>query len=192
VCGRIDKKLAEKVSSNTVDIVFTSPPYLTAQKYIRTSKLELFWLGYSEKEVNYFEKISIGTERIRKNLDYASLGVKSIDSLTDYVLPKSYERGLMIYKYFKGMLEALKEMHRLLRNNGYAILVVGDNKVLDKRVDTYRLLVDAAVSIGFTEICILKDTIRNRSMMTKRNGTGGLIKNEYIAILKKEAQECFK
>jgi hypothetical protein len=92
----------------------------------------------------------------------------------------------MIYKYFKDMLEALKEMHRLLRNNGYAILVVGDNKVLDKRVDTYRLLVDAAVSIGFTEICILKDTIRSRSMMTKRNGTGGLIKNEYVAILKKE------
>jgi len=29
-------------------------------------------------------------------------------------------------------------------------------------------------------------------MMTKRNGTGGLIKNEYVAILKKEAQECFK
>jgi len=187
VRGRINKKLAEKVSSNTVDIVFTSPPYLTAQKYIRTNKLELFWLGYSEKEVNYFEKTSIGTERIKKDLDYASLGVKSIDSLTDYVLPKSYERGLMVYKYFKDMLEALKEMHRLLRNNGYAILVVGDNKVLDKRVDTYRLLVDAAVSIGFTEICILKDTIRSRSMMTKRNGTGGLIKNEYVAILKKEA-----
>jgi hypothetical protein len=187
VCGRINKKFAGKVPSNTIDIVFTSPPYLTAQKYIRTNKLELFWLGYSDEEVNYLEKMSIGTERIKKDLEYASLGIKSIDSLIDYVLPKSYERGLMIYKYFKDMLEALKEMHRLLRNNGYAILVVGDNKVLDKRVDTYRLLVDTAVSIGFTEICILKDTIRNRSMMTKRNGTGGLIKNEYVAILKKEA-----
>jgi 16S rRNA G966 N2-methylase RsmD len=187
VCGRINKKLAEKVPSNTIDIVFTSPPYLTAQKYIRTNKLELFWLGYSNEEVNYLEKISIGTERIKKDLEYEPLGIKSIDSLTEYVLPKSYERGLMVYKYFKDMLEALKEMHRLLRNNGYAVLVVGDNKVLDKKVDTYRLLVDAAVSIGFTEICILKDTIKSRSMMTKRNSTGGLIKNEYVAILKREA-----
>ena len=187
VCGRINKKLAEKVPSNTIDIVFTSPPYLTAQKYIRTNKLELFWLGYSDEEVNYLDKMSIGTERIKKDLEYASLGIESIDSLIDYVLLKSYERGLMIYKYFKDMLEALKEMHRLLDREGYLILVVGDNKVLGKKVNTYRLLADATVNTGFSEIVILKDTIRSRSMMTKRNGTGGLIKNEYVAILKKEA-----
>ena len=126
-------------------------------------------------------------EKIKKDLEYASLGIESIDSLIDYVLLKSYERGLMIYKYFKDMLEALKEMHRLLDREGYLILVVGDNKVLGKKVNTYRLLADATVNTGFSEIVILKDTIRSRSMMTKRNGTGGLIKNEYVAILKKEA-----
>jgi len=31
-----------------VDILITSPPYLQAQEYIRSTKLELFWLGYSE------------------------------------------------------------------------------------------------------------------------------------------------
>jgi hypothetical protein len=35
-------------------------------------------------------------------------------------------------------------------------------------------------------VLTLKDLIRNRSMITKRNGTGGLIKNEYITILHKE------
>ena len=30
-----------------VDIMLTSPPYLQAQEYIRSLKLELFWLGYS-------------------------------------------------------------------------------------------------------------------------------------------------
>lgn len=186
-CGKIDKKLVEEVPPNSIDLIFTSPPYLTAQKYIRTNKLELFWLGYSEREVTNLEKISIGTEKPRRELEVSPLGVKSIDSLVDYALPKSFYRGLMVYKYFKDMLEALKEMHRLLNEEGYLLLVVGDNKVLGKKVDTYRLLADAATQIGFVEIVTLKDTIRTRSMMTKRNGTGGLIKNEYVIILKKGA-----
>jgi hypothetical protein len=31
-----------------VNILITSPPYLQAQEYIRTTKLELFWLGFKE------------------------------------------------------------------------------------------------------------------------------------------------
>ena len=186
-CGRIDKKSVEDVCLNSIDLIFTSPPYLTAQKYIRTNKLELFWLGYNEIEVSNLEKTSIGTEKIQKDSEISSLGVKSIDLLVDYALSKPSDRALMIHKYFKDMIEALKEMHCLLRKGGYTVLVVGDNKVLGRKVNTYRLLADAAVGVGFSEITILKDMIRSRSMMTKRNGTGGLIKNEYVVILKKEA-----
>jgi len=60
-CGRMDKQSAIEFPSNSIDLIFTSPPYITAQKYIRTSKLELFWLGYSEKEISILEKSSIGT-----------------------------------------------------------------------------------------------------------------------------------
>lgn len=184
--GRIDKTSVEDMPSSSVDLIFTSPPYLTAQKYIRTNKLELFWLGYSDREVSNLEKQSIGTERVSKELGISSLGIRSIDLLVKYALPKSFYRALMVYKYFEDMLKALREMHRLLTRNGYAILVIGDNRVLGKRANTHRLLADAAVRIGFHEIVILKDAIRSRSMMTKRNGTGGLIKDEYVIILKKK------
>jgi len=42
-----------------VDILLTSPPYLQAQEYIRSFKLELFWLGYSEEEVRRLQKLEI-------------------------------------------------------------------------------------------------------------------------------------
>ncbi len=184
-CGRIDKNSITDLPSNSVDIILTSPPYITAQKYIRTNKLELFWLGYTEKEVNDFEKASIGTERVQKDSEISPLSIVSIDSTVDYALSISFERALMVYKYFMDMIQSLKEMYHLLNREGYLILVVGDNRVLGKKVNTYRLLADAAAQIGFIEIVTLKDTIRSRSMMTKRNSTGGLIKNEYIVILKK-------
>lgn len=184
--GRLDKNSTEEFPSKSVDIIFTSPPYLTAQKYIRTNRLELLWLGFSEEEVNYLDKVSIGTERVASKETISNLNITSIDLLINYAFNKSRKRGLMVYKYFRDMLLALKEMYRVLKNGGYAILVVGDNKVLGKKVKTYRLLADAAIEVGFREIVIFKDKIRKRSMLTKRNSTGGLIKNEYVIILKKE------
>jgi len=186
-CGRIDKSFVTDLVSGSVDIIFTSPPYLTAQKYIRTNRLELLWLGYTEKEINDLEKMSIGTEKIQKSYEITRLNINSIDSLVNYALSISFERASMVHKYFRDMIESLKEMYRLLKKGGYLILVIGDNKVLGKRVGTYRLLADAASRISFNEIVTLKDDIKSRSMMTKRNDTGGIIKNEYVILFKKEA-----
>lgn len=187
-CGRIKKRNKRKLKSSSIDIILTSPPYLTAQKYIRTTKLELLWLGYGEKEINNLDKTIIGSERISTKTEISKLGIRTIDSLINRTICKSKERGLMVYCYFENMIKVIDEMYRILKKGRYAILILGDNKVLGRRVKTYRLLTDAAIKVGFTEIAILQDKIRTRSMMTKRNGTGGLIRNEYIVLLSKGEQ----
>jgi len=185
--GFIDRSNSKRLPKNTIDIVFTSPPYLTAQKYIRTSKLELLWLGYTVEEIKELEKKSIGTERTSiSNNEQEELGFDDIDKLIEITSHKSKQRALMVHLYFKNMIKAIDEMHRVLKNGGYLVLVIGDNKVLGKWIGTYRLLADIAVNKNFKELVILKDRIKSRSMMTKRNGSGGLIKNEYVVILKKE------
>ena len=185
--GKFNKNIVEELAPNSVDIIFTSPPYLTAQKYIRTSKLELLWLEHDKEEINNLDKMSVGTERVSSQMDIRELGVISIDTLVKNTISKSKSRGLTVYLYFKDMLKVFEELNRILKREGYLILVVGDNKVLGEWISTYKLLSDAATNKGFKEILMLKDKIRNRSMMTKRNGSGGLIKEEYVIILKKEA-----
>jgi len=184
--GKLYKENSKPLPANSVGLIFTSPPYLTAQKYIRTSRLELLWLGYSEEEVSKIDKISIGTEKINSKIEIKEIGVQSIDKLVFEVFSRSKIRGIMVYEYFKNMSQALKEMYRVLKPGGYAILVMGDNSVLGNKIGTYRLIANEAVTQGFTLIGILKDEIRSRSMITKRNGTGGLIKDEYVIFLKKE------
>lgn len=185
-CGRFAKEKANLLESGSVDIVLTSPPYLTAQKYIRTNKLELFCLGYSEEEVRSLDKSSIGTESISMMTKISSLDVETIDEKIAYIRSCSHERALQVFQYCRDMIESLREIHRLLRKNSFAILVIGDNRVLKRNMETFRLLTDAAVSIGFEELVILKDNIRSYSMPTKRNGTGGIIKNEYVIVLRKD------
>ena len=39
--------------------MITSPPYLQAQEYIRSTKMELFWLGYSEAKIRELSRLEI-------------------------------------------------------------------------------------------------------------------------------------
>jgi len=184
--GRINKDSATELSSDSIEIILTSPPYITAQKYIRTNRLELFWLGYMEEEIQNLDKQSIGTERVSSTNDVYPLKVDSIDVLIDRTYSVSKKRGVTVFHYFESMLKVFKEMYRVLKKDGYAFIVVGNNEVLGEKVNTHRLLTDIALGVGFKEIAILKDEIKTRSMMRTRNGTGGLIKDEYVIILKKE------
>jgi len=188
--GRVIKNgTIRPLDSNSIDFIITSPPYLTAQKYIRTHKLELLWLGLlTEKELLGLDKELIGTEKVSlKQVDFnKQLGIKSIDRLIKWSITVSPERAALVYKYFQNMRQAISEMYRVLKNDAYAILVVGNNTVLKKKVETYRLLTDIAASVGFREVLILKDDIRGRGMITKRHNSGGLIKEEYVIILRKE------
>lgn len=84
------------------------------------------------------------------------------------------------------MIDVIKELYRILKNEEYMVLVVRDNKVLGRWIGTYRLLADIVVDKGFRELVVLKDRIKSRSMMTKRNGSSGLIKKEYVMIFQKE------
>lgn len=188
--GRVIKDSnTHPLDSNSIDLIITSPPYLNAQKYIRTHKLELLWLGIvTEKELLALDKKLIGTEKVSlKQVDFnEQLGIKSIDRLIKWAVIISPIRAALVYNYFQDMRQTISEMYRVLKNNAYAILVVGNNTVLKKKVETYRLLTDLATSMGFREILILKDNIRCRSMITKRHNSGGLIKEEYVIVLKKE------
>jgi DNA modification methylase len=148
-CGRINKKESRKLSKGSVDIILTSPPYMSAQKYIRSTKLELFWLGYTSQELLAFEKNTIGSEYVRLEKNIKKLGVKLIDELISWTYERSKERGVMIHNYFEKMDLVIKELFRVLRTGGYAIFIVGDNKILNKRIRTYELLLKLAESNGF-------------------------------------------
>lgn len=187
--GHLFKKGSKPLRSNSIDLILTSPPYLTAQKYIRTQKLELLWLDMlSQIELDELQREIIGAERVSiKETDFdLKFGVESIDSIVNWAKPFSKERAATIIKYFINMRRCLAEIHRVLKNDAYCVIVVGNNRILGRYVETHKLLADLAIDSGFKLKVILKDKIRGRGMITKRHNTGGLIKEEYIIVLKKE------
>ncbi len=48
---------------NSVDLVMTSPPYLTAIDYLRGHRLSLVWMGYTVRALRSLRATNIGSER---------------------------------------------------------------------------------------------------------------------------------
>jgi len=189
VKGIFTDSVAETLPTESVDFILTSPPYLTAQKYVRTVRLELLWLGFSENFLLKLQRGLIGTERVSlKEIGKSNrIGIERVDRLIQWA-SVSPHRAAEIVSYFRGMKQAFSEMYRVLKTGAYAVIVVGDNQVLGRNIGTHKLLVDIAISFGFNLEVILKDEIRGRGMITKRHNTGGLIKEEYIVVLRKDVQ----
>jgi len=189
VRGEIDKSHAEPIKNESIGLVITSPPYINAQKYIRTTKFELFWLGLvNEKEIIGLDRNFVGTERVYWN-EYkeASLtGIRSADTIIHRIFEKDKEKAGIVSRYFLDMRQVMREIHRVLKKRGRFILVVGDNTISGLKVNNHAILTDIAKAVGFEVETILVDKIRSRGMITKRHETGGLVLDDWVIVLRKE------
>lgn len=171
-----------------VDFVITSPPYINAQDYFRSYKLELWWLGLATpEEVRHLNKQAIGTENIPYSNDNSP--PKTENRLLDTILGKLWKinpkKSYIVYNYFENMKTTFKECNRVLKTDGYFCLITGNNTICGVQIPTYKILTYIMENIGFKLVEIGKDEIRNRALPPERNHNGGIIKDEWISVFRK-------
>jgi len=189
--GKLDKNTAAPLAGNSIGIVITSPPYINAQKYVRTTKLELWWLDMVEPStdgLSEFAEKFVGTERVpyAEYKDLNLIGNHRADEVSKRIYRINPERAGIVSRYFRDMRQVMTEVHRVLKPEGYFILVIGDNTVCGNVVENHNILAEIAQEdIGFSSEAILVDEIRSRGLITKRHETAGVIADEWILMLKK-------
>jgi len=177
-----------RVRADLVDLVVTSPPYLSAQKYVRSSSLSLGWLGLCcPDELIKLERQQIGREHFRtyELEELESTGIREVDDFLSKCFASNRQRAVAIASYFNEMRNAIKRAAEVLRSGGHMILVVGDNRVQRRRFRTASHLRSLSESEGFVTKAILIDTIRSRGLLTKRHRSAGTITAEYVIILER-------
>jgi hypothetical protein len=186
--AELTKATSRPFPSNSCGAIITSPPYGTAQKYVRNTKLEMLWLGLiREQDIADLDRRTIGTEKALKTeyTDIPRFPNAAINQALRLVADRSLYRAALTYKYFQGMQRAMLEAHRILRIGGHLIIVIGDNTVSGISVQNHRLLASLAQEIGFTVRMILSDRLDSRGMITTRHHTGGLVTHDWVVVLKK-------
>ncbi len=186
---------ARKISSileqngiEKVNFIITSPPYINAQDYFRSYKLELWWLGLSTPdEVRSLNKQAIGTETI-SGYSYDSppkVEDERLNNILKKIWHKNRKKAYIVYDYFENMKIMFKEITAILKDNKYFVLVTGCNTICGVKIPTYKILTHIANMYNFECVEIVKDEIRNRNLPPKRNHNGGIIKEEWITVYQK-------
>lgn len=173
--------------SKDIDMVITSPPYISAQKYVRSTRLEAYWLDVSKQAQLIVNKNTIGTERITSDQykDLLLTGHPKIDDLISKIYPKNPLRAGITSKYFIDMEQVLKKIYLILNKRGTLVLIIGDNTVTGLKVPTSKFLKDFCTNLGFKTDSVFIDKINSRGLMTKRNPTANLITHEWVFQLSK-------
>ncbi|MDR1556777.1 MAG: hypothetical protein LBS88_07070 [Tannerellaceae bacterium] len=176
-----------RLGDGSIDMILTSPPYAGAQKYIRSSSLNLGWLGLTiDEDLKTLDQKSIGRENyLSSELKEVKVGIKSADELLEILFKKNKLRAYIVGNYLLEMKTALDESIRVLKNGGYLVIVVGNNKVCDIEFNTQEYLTEYILSKELDLQFKLIDDIKSYGLMTKRNKTADIISREWILVLKK-------
>lgn len=196
--GKIKKGITTKVISKdarqlgipdeSVDFILTSPPYAGAQKYIRASWLNLYWLNLVKlDDIKELKKHNIGREDYRKGEVYECYtGIEAADKvLKDLYTEGKKERAFLVANYLNEMKVALDESCRVLKTGGHMVIVIGNNTVCKRQFDTQNYLTSYLVGKGIQLEYKLIDDIKSYGLMTKRNKTANTISREWILVFKK-------
>lgn len=178
----------ERLPSGSVGMIISSPPYASAQKYVRAASLSLGWLDLAPSNgLRRLEDQTIGREHYAKAswANIGSTGIEHADILIAEIARENASRAKIVGTYLIEMRAALTEAVRVLRPGGCFVLVIGDNTVCGRRFassDYLRLMLEG---MGMKTILSLVDSIPSRGLMTRRNETAGIIASESVIVFRK-------
>lgn len=177
-----------RLRAGSVPLIITSPPYGSAQKYVRASSLSLNWLGLTHPdELAALEQQSIGREHAPSYSyrDLPDVLPKAYKDLCTRIARKNQTRGRITLEYLHDMRLALIEMARVTAKGGKVILVVGNNQVCEESLRNDEFASQVLQEAGMELQLSLIDHIKSRGLMTKRNKTASLISRESVLVFSK-------
>jgi DNA modification methylase len=165
-----------------VDILITSPPYLQAQEYIRSTKLELFWLGHNEKEVKELSKKEIPYREVNRINIYSDKYFEFREKIKEEFLKEVYDR------YFHAILNSFTKLGERVKE--YMFIFVGPAKIRTTPMPLDEIVIEHLANFGWRHEVTLVDTIVSRVMFGSGiNPASGeednRMENEYLVVLKK-------
>lgn len=149
------------IAESSVDVVLTSPPYLNAIDYIRTSKFSLIFFGCELSALREIRSDLIGTE---VGLPAGRL-TKELDDLVDSAVAESTRRP-MIRRYLFDLDRCLAETYRVLKPGGLAVYVLGPSIGSRSRYDSVSVFSTVAAQHSFDSFASARRSfsVANRSL----------------------------
>ncbi|HYR74386.1 MAG TPA: DNA methyltransferase [Pyrinomonadaceae bacterium] len=187
-CPHDAREPLPNVQEGSQALVVTSPPYFNAVDYPRAHRMSVCWMnGYAPTDLT-------------SRHDYIGLhGASGFDSdewlsarpeirrliARDILTNESLGRRLS--GFFADLEKVLREIRKVLRPGGHAVIVIGDNVIKGQRVASHSAMVQLAQAIDFQK---LEASQRKIATLRRRYPVGpfgfdGPMTHEFILVLRK-------
>jgi DNA modification methylase len=166
-----------------VNILITSPPYLQAQEYIRSTKLELFWLGYNENFIKELSKKEIPYRDVKEIKIYSEKYYEFREKIEEKHLKILYDR------YFFSILKIFQELGEKVLD--YMCIFVGPAKIRTIPIPIDEIIIQHLTNFGWEHEITFVDKIVSRVMFESKINPASKkkdsrIKTEHLIILKRK------
>jgi DNA modification methylase len=182
------RNTTEFIGNQSVDHVFTSPPYLNNFDYADRTRLELYFWGEAKSWGEISDKIrtllmtSATTQINRSDVRYEILDEfrrdcpvvtsfieESVNKLMHIRKTKGGKKSydLMVAGYFNDMYKIVKDVSRVLKSGSKALFVLGDSAPYGIHIPTDKLIGDIGISLGFNSYEL--EILRTRGDKWKSN-----------------------
>jgi len=163
-----------------LDCIITSPPYLQAQEYMRTFKLEMMWAGLPQEKIK---------ECMSKEIPFRDAPSKIEGEYINEVREKIGRKDLLkLYdSYFWFTIKALENASKRLAKNGKLCVLIGNPKMKGIEVEIWKVIYEYFVNkLNFKFVDLYEDKIIYRKLFTGRNNQNPEgMKAEYLLVLEK-------
>lgn len=154
------------IDDSSIDLIVTSPPYLTRIDYAVSTKVELLLLtgidGYKGARKNTIGTTTIYSQEGSGKVEWGAICNDVIERINNH--PSYSSRNYYIknkIQYFDGVYKSLKELYRVMKKNASAYFVIQNSYYKEIAIDLPSIYIEMAGNIGFSEFeSMRKDGLR--------------------------------
>ena len=178
-----DSRTLEKIRSDSIDLVITSPPYLNGTNYFRNTKLELWFTGelIETKDLHTFrEKAITGGINDAFKSKHIESTIPAVQKLLLQVRKNAYDSRIpiMISTYFEEISSCFESLFRVMKSSSKCYWVVGDSAFSEIKIPTDIISTEIAKKVGFKH--------ERTDIIRERKSRSGVVLHEVVIVLKKE------
>ena len=178
-------------TTEPLNLVITSPPYINALDYSQVIKLDSAWAGFMDDDmIKYLKGTQVGHDHRRSNKITDIVQDTFLVYYTDIINSSFWNEGHTpgaikkcadtCLSYFNDMYHNLVCTYNSLAPGGEYHIIIGDNVIKGVQIPTHLIIADLAKQVGFTWFQYYKYPIRDHRTSIPRNGQGGKIEFEFV------------
>ena len=164
--------LEPTLDAPAVDLIVTSPPYVTSYEYADLHQLSALWLGYAD-DYRDLRAGSIGSVHGLFDFDTQmdnlnDTGRSVIKQLREHSTGKARAAG----RYYVDMQRVAHRTCSMLEPGGMAVFLIADTMYAGTKVENTRHLVESLQRAGFGGVSLSRRRISNKNLTPYRDSKG--------------------